>query len=154
MILLVSAVALSVDRTSWIFSRRSFGVRQVALLFALRQPAGYRRSSSRPVCSRHPVCAVSSLAVRDVNGERFRFQVGIRRCSFNFSQGNRRQVNVRIAALAVNGNSTGYIGNFTEEINLAAANIGISCIRRSHTKNAVAIAAERRTFFIAISLSE
>jgi hypothetical protein len=42
--------------------------------------------------------AISSLAVRDVNGERFRFQVSIRCCRFNFSQGYRRQVNVRIAA--------------------------------------------------------
>lgn len=61
--------------------------------------------------------AISSPAVRDVNGERFRFQVSIRCCRFNFSQGYRRQVNVRIAATAVNGNSTGYIGNFTEKIN-------------------------------------
>ncbi|SAE84612.1 Uncharacterised protein [Enterobacter hormaechei] len=34
----------------------------------------------------------------------------------------------------LNGNSTGYIGNFTEEINLAAANIGISCMGSSHAK--------------------
>jgi hypothetical protein len=90
--------------------------------------------------------AISSLALRDVNGERFRFQVSIRCCRFNFSQGYRRQVNVRIAALAVNGNSTGYIGNFTEEINLAAANSGISCMGSSHAKNAVAIAAEKNLF--------
>jgi hypothetical protein len=62
----------------------------------------------------------------------------------------RRQVNVRIAALAVNGNSTGYIGNFTEEINLLPPNIGISCMGAVMPKRLPLL--QKGTFFIAISL--
>ena len=44
--------------------------------------------------------AISSLAVRDVNGERFRFQVSIRCCRFNFSQGYRPVTLTEVKAAA------------------------------------------------------
>nr|UGK56694.1 hypothetical protein [Escherichia coli] len=97
----------------------------------------------------------AARAVRDVNGERFRFQVSIRCCRFNFSQGYRRQVNVRIAAPAVNGNSTGYIGNFTEEINPPPPTVvSAAWAAVMPKKRGCHCCREKNLFFIAISLSE
>lgn len=90
---------------------------------------------------------ISSLVVRDVNGERFWFQVSICCCCFNFSQGYWRQVNVCIVVLVVNGNSIGYIGNFIEEINLVVVNSGISCMGSSYVKKCGCYCCREKNFF-------
>ena len=73
-----------------IFRARGFGVCQVALLLSR---CASQQVTAGPVHAQFAYVilfsAISSLALRDVNGERFRLQVGISRRCFNFGQGNR-----------------------------------------------------------------